>query len=110
MVFRDALDLHVELVAYCNRANDGTLPAHVLILPAITEYTSKLWEEFAVVLYGTWDDAVARCYEAHDADTDSGASNRDVSIMKRRKGRWVGVGGNRGCGCGAAWIRHSTSA
>ena len=88
MGFCDALDLHVELVVYCNHAHDGTLPAHVLILPAnhvVTECTSKLWEGFAVVLYGTWEDAVARCYEAHDADADSDASNRDASIMKRRK-------------------------
>ena len=53
MDFRDALDLHVELAAYCDHAHDCILPANVLMpptSPAVTECTSKLWEEFAVVL------------------------------------------------------------
>ena len=78
MAFRDTLDLHVELAAYCDHVHDDILPADVLpppASPAGTECTYKLWEEFAGVLYGTWEDAVVRCYEAHNADADSDASN-----------------------------------
>ena len=44
---------NVELAAYCDHAHDCTLPANVLMpptSPAVTECTSKLQEEFAVVL------------------------------------------------------------
>ena len=58
--FRDAL---VEFTAYCDHVHEDILPANVLLRPASpagTECTSKLWEEFTVFLYGTWEDVVPR--------------------------------------------------